>query len=61
MHGAYIRTNNAVEGWHNLFKNIEATHRPNIWRLLLPFEQAGTKVALPQIVAQNTCFLKVFP
>jgi hypothetical protein len=53
VHGADIRTNNSVEGWHNRFKNVVATHRPNIWRLLLALrqEQAATEVALQQIAA----------
>jgi hypothetical protein len=53
VHGADIRTNNDVEGWHNRFRNVVASHRPNIWRLLLALrqEQASTEIVLQQIAA----------
>jgi hypothetical protein len=62
VHDEDIRKNNAVKHWHNRFKQVVATHRPNIWRLQLAQQQkqAATEVSLRcrSTSAQNPYYLQ---
>jgi hypothetical protein len=53
MHGVAIRTNNNLEGWHNRFSNLVATHHPNMWQLVAMIiqEQASYEVEIQQLLA----------